>query len=529
MFRSGQTSIRLMLTAAFSVLVAILAAITVLSISSLSRSQGHFDSFVSDEFSRGSLARDIRAAASARAISARNLILLTGAEDIQAETDAVKAAHDRVQERLAALSKAVAADPSASSEERHLLQRLTDLESKYGPVALDIVAKALAGQKEQAIAKMNAECQPLLKALIATTSEYSKMFAQEAADKIKESSAEFERGRTLLIGAAVACTAIAVLMGVAIHRSLMRSLGADPVALSAAARQVAAGNLSPLEVVGEVPPNSVLASLLDMQSALARIVSQVRSTATLLEAGSQEIASGNADLSVRTEQQATSLQKSAESMEQMTATVQKNADSAQEASRLALSARQAAETGGAVVRQVVSTMKDISDSSIKIADITSVIDAIAFQTNILALNAAVEAARAGEEGRGFAVVAGEVRGLAQRSSLAAKEIKALIDASVTRVATGSSLVNQAGSAMTAMVEEVKRVADLIAEISRATREQATDINHVSSSVTNLDESTQQNAALVEQMAAAAGVLNQQAQDLVESVAVFKLAWEGLQP
>ncbi|MFG6414715.1 methyl-accepting chemotaxis protein [Roseateles sp. DC23W] len=522
MFKFDQQTIKSKLTMAFSILVAILVAMTALSIASLSKSQGSFNSFVTEEFSRGSLARDIRAAASARAISARNLILLTSAEDIQAETVAVKGAHDRVQERLAALRKAVDSAQSVSAAERDLLERMIELESKYGPVALDIVAKALAGQKEQAIEKMNAECQPLLKALIANTADYSNLIAQGGMAKIEASAGEFELERSLLMGASVVSMAIAVLMGFAIHRSLMRSLGADPVSLSAAARQVASGNLSPLKAPGAVPATSVLACLQDMQSALAGIVSQVRSTATSLEAGSKEIATGNSDLSVRTEQQATSLQQNASSMEQMTATVRQNAETAQEASRLALSARKAAENGGAVVRQVVSTMDEISDSSSRIADITSVIDGIAFQTNILALNASVEAARAGDQGRGFAVVAGEVRNLAQRSALAAKEIKALIDASVTKVVVGSSLVNDAGSAMTAIVDEVKRVADLIAEISRATQEQANGINHVSSSVARLDESTQQNAALVEQMASAAGVLNQQAQGLVHSVAVFRL-------
>ena len=217
-------------------------------------------------------------------------------------------------------------------------------------------------------------------------------------------------------------------------------------------------------------------------------------------------------------------------MEEMTATVKQNADTAQQASQLAAEARAAAEHGGTVVSQVVTTMNEITTSSRKISDIISVIDGIAFQTNILALNAAVEAARAGEQGRGFAVVAGEVRTLAQRSAQAAKEIKGLIEASVETVETGSSLVNTAGSAMTEIVDEVTRVADLISQISAATREQSSGISHIGSAVAQLDQSTQQNAALVEQMAAAASSLNQQAHGLVEAVvvavlaAVLPLAW-----
>jgi methyl-accepting chemotaxis protein len=517
-----QLSLTHQLTIAFSVLVAILLVASGLTMVSLNASQKDFDSFISDEFSRGGLARDIRAASSARAISARNLIILKGPEDVQAETIAVKTAHDRVQERLAMLKNAVAKTKDVSPEETALLDKLEKIEAQYGPVALDIVAKALAGQMEAAVAKMNAECQPLLKQLIKTTTEYSNLIAAAGAKEIKQSAEKFRAKRLTLILSSLTAVLAAIVLATVIKRSLMRSLGADPIALRAAAKQVASGNLGAVDGAKTAPPNSVLASLGEMQSALADIVNRVRISANAIETGSLEIASGNTDISQRTEQQSDSLKQSAASMEQMTAIVQQNSETAQQASQLVSSARTAAEHGGTVVNQVVTTMNEITASSQKISDITSVIDGIAFQTNILALNAAVEAARAGEQGRGFAVVAGEVRILAQRSAQAAKEIKTLIESSVDKIETGANLVNTAGSAMTVIMDEVKRVSDLIAEISAATREQTLGINSIGSSVSQLDQTTQQNAALVQEVAASAGSLNQQAHGLVEAVAVFQL-------
>ena len=510
------------LTMAFAVLIAILIGVSILSLRSLSTAQDHFHSLVSNEFHRGSLARDVQAGANARAIAARNLILLSSPADIQAETTAVNAAHERVQERLGQLRRALASSTDARPEERELLLKLEAIEGRYGPVALDIVAMALAGKKEEATAKMATECQPLLQQLIGTITEYTGYISTAADNGVRSAGEQYTSKRLTLVLTTIASLLAAIGLATLINRSLMRSLGADPVQLSAAARRVASGDLGPVPGSTTAPASSVLASLGEMQTALASIVGRVRSSATAIEAGSREIATGNTDLSHRTEQQARSLQQSAASMEEMTATVQQNSDTAHQASQLASAARAAAEHGGTVVAQVVTTMSDITSSSRRIGDIISVIDGIAFQTNILALNAAVEAARAGEQGRGFAVVAGEVRTLAQRSAQAAKEIKTLIEASVETVENGSTLVNTAGAAMTEIVGEVKRVADLIGEISAATREQSTGIGHIGSAVAQLDQSTQQNAALVEQMAAAASTLNQQAHGLVESVAVFRV-------
>jgi methyl-accepting chemotaxis protein len=266
----------------------------------------------------------------------------------------------------------------------------------------------------------------------------------------------------------------------------------------------------------------LLASLSEMQNSLSRIVAIVRQNSESVSTASAEIAQGNQDLSARTELQASALEETAASMEELSSTVKQNADNARQANQLAQSASTVAVQGGEVVAQVVSTMKEINDSSKKIADIISVIDGIAFQTNILALNAAVEAARAGEQGRGFAVVAGEVRNLASRSADAAKEIKILITDSVGRVEQGSALTDQAGSTMSKVVSSIRRVTDIMGEISAASVEQSSGVSQVGEAVTQMDQATQQNAALVEEMAAAASSLKGQAHELVQAVAVFKL-------
>ncbi len=259
-----------------------------------------------------------------------------------------------------------------------------------------------------------------------------------------------------------------------------------------------------------------------MQESLTRTVALVRRGVDEINVGSREISAGNTDLSSRTEQQAASLEETAASMEELASTVKQNADNARQANQLAASASDVAERGGSAVSEVVSTMQGISASSRKISEIVSVIDGIAFQTNILALNAAVEAARAGEQGKGFAVVAGEVRSLAQRSAQAAKEIKGLIEDSVTKVGAGSQQVERAGSTMQEIVASVKRVTDIMGEISAASEEQSSGIDQVNRAVSQMDEVTQQNAALVEEAAAAAGSLQEQAERLAEAVAVFKI-------
>jgi methyl-accepting chemotaxis protein len=327
----------------------------------------------------------------------------------------------------------------------------------------------------------------------------------------------------LLLGALVLLAALGAWLGMTAARSITHQLGGEPGDVMAIANAVAQGDLSTSIALADRSQASIMGAMAAMQTSLRDVVGTVRQSSEALASASAQIAQGNQDLSGRTERQASALEETAASMEQLGSTVHQNADNAKQANQLAQSASTVAIRGGEVVSQVVDTMKEINDSSKKIADIIGVIDGIAFQTNILALNAAVEAARAGEQGRGFAVVAGEVRTLAQRSAEAAREIKALITASVQRVEQGTTLVDQAGNTMEEVVGSIRRVTDIMGEISAASHEQSAGVAQVGEAIVQMDQATQQNAALVEEMAAAAGSLRTQAQDLVRAVAVFKLA------
>jgi methyl-accepting chemotaxis protein len=309
-------------------------------------------------------------------------------------------------------------------------------------------------------------------------------------------------------------------------RSIEKSIGGDPEYAKLLSERIATGDLSMAVKVKPNDTGSMVLAMKSMQERLASVIGTIHASANEIATASQEVSKGNLDLSGRTEQQASSLEETASSMEELTSTVRQSADNARQANGLALSASDVARKGGAVMSQVVNTMGSIQDSARKIADIIGVIDSIAFQTNILALNAAVEAARAGEQGRGFAVVAAEVRTLAQRSAGAAKEIKALIENSVEKAEIGAKLVGQAGTTMGEIEESVKRVTDIIGEITAAAQEQNSGIEQINQAIMQMDQVTQQNSSLVEELAAASEAMQEQARELAHAVDVFKL--DGMQ-
>ena len=406
-----------------------------------------------------------------------------------------------------------------SPEGLRIQEELAAVRKPYLEVRDKALALKKAGDMAQAKSFALGSFAPVVDQYNAVADKMVAYQVQRSAEQAGEAAGLIQSYRTTVLVAGVAGLALLVLLSWVVVQRIRRSLG--EVAL--VAQRIGEGDLSqPIHAQGRGEVAQMMRAMEGMQSSLVRIVGDVRHSSDSIATGSSEIATGNADLSQRTEEQASNLQQTAASMEQITSTVKNNSDTAQRAAVLAGTASAAAVKGGEVVGQVVATMQDIAAASKKITDIIAVIDGIAFQTNILALNAAVEAARAGEQGRGFAVVASEVRSLAQRSASAAKEIKTLIGASVEKVDNGAQLVTNAGQSMEDIVTQVKRVSDLIGEISSATGEQTIGISQVGEAVTQLDQVTQQNAALVEQSAAAADSLKHQAAKLAQIVSVFRL-------
>jgi len=420
--------------------------------------------------------------------------------------------------KIQALRKAIS-DEAQTPEDQAQMKTIIG----FGGALLAASKKArdinTAGDRDGATAVVKNEYVPAVASYIAAIGDFVKLQEKKVADA--ETDAASARSGLMWLGAIGALLIVGV--GMVIAWVLVGSIVTPLAAAVKVAEAVATGDLrSRIEPSGNNETGQLLAALKRMNESLVQIVGQVRNSSDSITTGSAEIANGNADLSQRTEEQAANLEQTAASMEQLTATVKQNAETARTANQLATSASGVAAQGGKVVGQVVATMEQITAASRKIADIIGTIDGIAFQTNILALNAAVEAARAGEQGRGFAVVASEVRSLAGRSAQAAKEIKTLIGDSVEKVEIGSQLAAQAGGTMADIVNQVKRVTDLIAEISAASGEQSQGIDQVGEAINQLDQVTQQNAALVEQSAAAAESLKHQAARMTEVVSVFRL-------
>ncbi|MFL9878034.1 methyl-accepting chemotaxis protein [Herbaspirillum rhizosphaerae] len=412
-----------------------------------------------------------------------------------------------------------------SDEEKQLYDKIMALRKIY-LAKRDVIYKAKAEPNPDPAMIAAALEKDYLPAAKQYSTEVENLLAlqRKTIDQLNQHVAEIaSQSANLLIVLEVLVLAMGIICAWYLTTGITRPLN-TAVGIS---RRVAEGDLSvEITVSTKDEAGQLLQALKDMNVSLRNIVGNVRTGTDTIATASGQIASGNLDLSSRTEQQAGSLEETASAMEELTSTVKQNADNARQANQLAVSASEVAVQGGSVVGKVIATMSSINESSKKIVDIISVIDGIAFQTNILALNAAVEAARAGEQGRGFAVVASEVRSLAQRSAAAAKEIKSLIDDSVEKVGTGSKLVEQAGSTMEEVVASVKRVTDIVGEISSASQEQSTGIEEVNRAITLMDESTQQNAALVEQAAAAAQSMQEQAGKLAQLVSVFNISSTG---
>ncbi|MFZ5550863.1 MAG: methyl-accepting chemotaxis protein [Pseudomonadota bacterium] len=516
-------TVKTQLILAFGSLSLIVLLVSLLALRDLSQANAGFSHFVHGSEERASLATDLQVAADRRAIGVRDMVIVQSDETRAAAKAMAVEAHETLGSRFQALKQALATAPDVSSREQALYAEIEKVEARYGPVAVAIVELAAAGRRDEAVQKMEAECRPLLAALLKTADEYVANSKAIAHAEVEAAQAEYVHQRNIFMGLSALALCVSVALGVFITRQLVAALGAEPADLSEAARRVAQGDLGPVRDAEVAPAGSVLASMGTMRGQLVSLIGQVRESADSIATASAQIAQGANDLSARTEEQASALEQTAASMDELSSTVRQNAENALQANQLAQGASAVAAKGGSVVGEVVETMREINDSSSRIVDIIGVIDGIAFQTNILALNAAVEAARAGEQGRGFAIVAGEVRSLAQRSASAAKEIKQLIGDSVARVERGSALVDQAGTTMTEVVGAIHQVSSIVSEISVASREQSSGVTQVGEAVTQMDQATQRNAALVEESAAAADSLQSQGRRLVAAVSAFKLS------
>jgi len=498
--------------AAMGVLVAVLGGVAIARMSSIAE---QFDLVQDDRMPKIRIANAIKDDINHVARAVRNLFIMSEPSELRSQQDEIAAAEAKIDAAFAELDRSI-----ASERGKALLADVRSARRAYDEPREKLLEAVRAARPDEARTLLLKQMRPAQLAYmqrIDALIEFQEELMAESSRAVESTVAD---SRTFIGALIVAAFAVGSLLAWLIVRSTTAPLN-DAVRVADA---VAHGDLS-IEVAahGDNECGRLLAALGTMKTHLASVVGGVRSGAESVATASAQIAQGNADLSARTEEQASALQQTAASMEQLSGTVRHNAENLVLADQLARKASAIALEGGEVVGQVVQTMGGINDSSRKIADIIGVIDGIAFQTNILALNAAVEAARAGEQGRGFAVVAAEVRTLAQRSAGAAKEIKELIGASVERVEHGSQLVDRAGSTMNEVVSAIQRVTTLMADISAASTEQSTGVGQIGDAVSQMDQATQSNAALVEESAAAAESLKNQARQLVDAVAVFKLS------
>ncbi|KGC03028.1 hypothetical protein DM81_3392 [Burkholderia multivorans] len=518
-------TVKATLRAAFAVLLIGTVAIGVFSLWQISRLNASIASVYEQGHVASRAAEEVRAEVLRASRAQKMLLTATTAkerDELGAEVDAGLASIGRA---LGTLQRE--ADP-ADADDSARLRAFSSAVGTWSGHLRDFVALVRAQPLD--LSQMNWQVGTQDVSLLVETGKLEK----QAGDLVKTRGAKskatldasatiFSSSFAMIAAMTAALFVVAIAIAERVVRRLAAQLGGEPAYAKAIAADIARGDLTRPIALGRHDRDSMVRALADMQRGLAATVGEIAVSADAIASASGEISTGNLDLSQRTAQQAAALERTAASMEQLTSTVRQNAENARQASMLAANASAVAEAGGDVVGRVVATMSDIDDSAKSIRDIIGTIEGIAFQTNILALNAAVEAARAGEQGRGFAVVAGEVRSLAQRSATAAKEIRALIGASVERVANGAALAHDAGRTMDDVVRAVKRVTDIIGEIAAASDEQSAGIDEIGRAVTQMDAGTQQNAALVEQAAAAARALDEQAQSLKTLVGRFRLA------
>ncbi|AOJ17551.1 methyl-accepting chemotaxis protein [Burkholderia vietnamiensis] len=518
--REMKVSSRLML--GFGLLTILLVTVAATAFYGMWQLHGQLDTIARVNNTEAKLANRLRATIQDRAIAVRNLALLTDQQEMAQEAERIKKQDDIYADAYQKLARMFADEPATTERERTLVAALKQDEAAAQPALRKAAQLGLSNDPAAATKELMENARPPQRVWLARATELAN-FEDEMNEQAKQDAAATYASVRALVAAIVGGSLlVAVATTIVIARSILRQLGGEPSVAQHAAAQIADGNLMIDLPVAHGDSSSLMSSLDAMRARLTTIVQGIKVSAESISLAAAEVAQGNVDLSQRTEEQAASLEETAASMEQLTSTVRQNTENARQGSTLAAAASQTAASGGTVVKQVVGTMEDIASSSQKVAEIISVIEGIAFQTNILALNAAVEAARAGEQGRGFAVVAGEVRTLAQRSAVAAKEIKELIETSVTHVAAGSALVSNAGTTMDEIVRSVRRVTDIMGEIASASSEQSTGIEQVNVAVTQMDEVTQQNAALVEQATAAAQSMADQADSLKAAVAIFKV-------
>ncbi|MCI1003227.1 methyl-accepting chemotaxis protein [Herbaspirillum sp. C7C8] len=519
--RFNNLSISIRLTLAFSVLILVIAAIVTLGLARLSNINQALDLVVNDRYKKIDIINNISGRVDDLAISLRNQLLMSDPAQIAKEQQTIErlsAENTKLYDELGSLI--------VNAEARAKFEKVTETRKSYAALRKEIDRLYNSGEKDAAIKLMLEQMMPLQKLYFGHLDALSDMQQKLMDQSVADAEAIYSSTRTIMLVSGLLSALFAAFIAWTISRSITRPLSRAVEV----AETVAAGDLTAVIAAhSNDETGRLLQALAAMNQKLKAIVQEVRRGTDSMVTASTQIASGNLDLSSRTEEQASALEETASSLEQLTSSVKQNADHTRKSSELAGNATQVANQGGQTVKQVVQTMGAINDSSRKIVDIISVIDGIAFQTNILALNAAVEAARAGEQGRGFAVVASEVRGLAQRSATAAKEIKELINDSVGQVTAGTELVAQAGSTMDEVVHSIEQVSHIVGEISAATREQSDGIEQVNQAIMQMDNTTQQNAALVEEAAAAAQALQDQAQRLLELVSVFRLDDLGTAP